>query len=71
MKSDDSAMSGRARAHSIDQPQIVVAAMAAVHRLRMRSDPDCTGRCRYGISFGTSPCAAIRSSSMSRGWLVV
>ncbi len=36
-----------------------------------RSEPDCTGRCRNGISCGTSPCAAIRSSSMSRGCEVV
>ena len=35
------------------------------------SEPDCTGRCRKGISFSMAPCAAIRSSSMSRGWLVV
>ena len=27
---------------------------------RMRSEPDCTGRCRYGISAGRSRCAAIR-----------
>ena len=38
---------------------------------RMRSLPACTGRCRNGMSLSMSPCAAIRPSLMSLGWLVV
>ena len=36
-----------------------------------RSEPDCTGKWTNGINSGTSRCASISSSSMSRGWLVV
>src|SRR2546430_13966400 len=35
----------------------------------MRSEPDCTGRCRHGIRAGRARWAAIRLSSTAPGWL--
>ena len=39
--------------------------------LRIRLLPDCTGKCKYGISLSHVPCASIRSSVMSLGCEVV
>ena len=38
---------------------------------RMRSEPDCTGRCRWLTSSGTSSYTWISASENSTGWLVV
>ncbi len=56
----------------LDEPKIVLSEVwPRFMALRILSDPDCTGRCRYGISFSSSPKAAINPSSMSRGWDVM
>ena len=72
MKSDESARSGRARAQALDDvadnPRACGGGSSPRGCGRSRTAPADAGS---GISAGRSRCAAIRSSSMSRGWLVV
>jgi hypothetical protein len=62
---------GARRPQPPNEPEVVGAVCLRFMALRMRSEPDCTGRCRKGMSFSTSPCAAISASSMSLGCEVV
>ena len=71
MKSPDSAMSGRAARMRVDEAQIVRRRMAAVHRLEDAVGARLHRQVQIGHQRRRSRWAAISSSSMSRGWLVV
>jgi hypothetical protein len=54
MKSEDRLISGRIRAQRGDLRLVLQRRVAALHRARMRSEPLCTGRCRWLTSCGIS-----------------
>ena len=58
-------------AQARDHREIVLPRVPAVHRRENAVGARLHRQMQYGISAARSRCAAIRSSSMSRGWLVV
>jgi hypothetical protein len=70
MKSPDSAMSGR-RADAVEDAQIGIAAVAAVHRLEDAVAARLHRQVQEGHQLLDLGMRAIRPSRMSLGWLVV